>query len=264
MIGAVRAILLLLMLLVICASVRAEEVRRPSINTGFAISLSEPDLLPTPGIGVYEIDLFDVSQATIDALHAGGGYVICYLSVGSFEDWRPDAAAFPKTVLGKDYSGWEGERWLDIRDRAALAPIIEARLDLARSKQCDAVDADNVDGFSNDTGFSITENDQRGFNRWVADAAHARGLAVGLKNAAELVPALVDAFDFAVVEGCATEGACGAFRPFADQRKAVFQIEYEISDAEWSAVCATARESRFTPILTDQELDGRGKTCSDR
>jgi hypothetical protein len=39
--------------------------------------------------------------------------VIC--SVGSYEDWRPDAKEFKKSDLGDDMDEWEGERWSDVR-----------------------------------------------------------------------------------------------------------------------------------------------------
>ena len=61
---------------------------------------------------VFDVDLY-VDQAAIDALHAQGSKVICYISVGSYEDWRPDAAEFPPELLGKDYDGWPGEKWLE-------------------------------------------------------------------------------------------------------------------------------------------------------
>lgn len=43
---------------------------------------------------VYDIDLY-VDQAIVDELHAKGRKVICYMSVGSREDWRPDKDNFP-------------------------------------------------------------------------------------------------------------------------------------------------------------------------
>jgi hypothetical protein len=64
-------------------------------------------------VSVYDIDLFDNSAQTIDALHSAGKKVICYFSAGSYEDWRPDANAFPDSVLGNDVSGWPGERWVN-------------------------------------------------------------------------------------------------------------------------------------------------------
>jgi hypothetical protein len=65
---------------------------------------------------MYDIDLFDSSQELIDQLHDAGRIVICYLSAGSYEEWRPDAAQFPAAALGNPLDGWPGERWLDIRN----------------------------------------------------------------------------------------------------------------------------------------------------
>jgi hypothetical protein len=252
---------LLLLLLLLPGLAIAEPIKNPPAHGGFAISLSEPDLKPTSGIDVYDIDLFDNDQATIDALHAAGGYVICYFNAGSFENWRPDAGRFPREVIGKDYGGWPGERWLDVRRKPALAPILEARLDLARDRTCDAVDADNVDGFANDTGFAISTGDQLAFNRWLADAAHARGLAIGLKNAAELVDELAEVYDFSVIESCAAQNACDTYRRFTEQGKAVFQIEYRNETTDWGKVCRAAGKRGFTAILADLELDGKSESC---
>jgi hypothetical protein len=257
----IPTVLLIALLLPLRAFGEEAIVKAPPANTGFAISLSNPDLRPSPGIGVYEVDLFDTEQPTIDALHAAGGYVICYFSAGSLENWRPDVADFPERVIGKDYEGWDGERWLDIRQRDVLAPIFNARMDLALEKSCDAVDPDNVDGFSNQTGFDISKDDQLAFNRGLADAAHARGLAIGLKNASELVDRLMTAFDFAVIESCAAQKVCGTYEPFADAGKAVFQIEYRGETGDWNAACHDAIARRFTAILTNLALDGKAEGC---
>jgi hypothetical protein len=253
-----------LLLLLISTAAIAEPIKSPPRDAGFAISLSAPDLKAQPGIGVTELDLFDAEESAIDKLHAAGGYVICYFSAGSFENWRPDVSRFPESVLGRDYTNWPGERWLDIRQRDALAPILEARLDLAVKKACDAVDPDNVDGFTNPTGFDISAADQRAFNLWLAASAHERGLAIGLKNAAELVPDLVEIFDFAVIESCAAQHACDAYRPFAEDGKAVFQIEYRGEVEDWSRVCRDAKERRFTAVLANLELDGAAESCPKR
>ncbi|WP_395023332.1 endo alpha-1,4 polygalactosaminidase [Dongia sp.] len=254
-------ILVIAALLLGAGTADAQSIKRPPADAGFAISLSQPVLEPVSGIGVYEIDLFDSEQANIDALHAAGGYVICYFSAGSLEDWRPDVAQFPPPVIGRDYKGWPGERWLDIRRRHALAPILEARLDRAVEKSCDAVDPDNVDGFSNATGFDISKDDQRSFNLWLVEAAHARGLAIGLKNAAELVPDLADRFDFAVIENCAAQQACDGYAAFVDGKKAVFQIEYRNEIRDWDLVCRDAARRGFTAILAGLELDGTAQAC---
>ena len=109
--------------------------------------------------------------------------MICYISVGSHENWRTDADQFPEEVLGKKYEGWSGERWLDIRRIDLLAPIMLARLDDCAAKGFDAVEPDNMQIWDNDTGFPLTYDDQLRYALWLADEAHKRGLAIGQKNA---------------------------------------------------------------------------------
>ena len=86
--------------------------------------------------------------SVIAALHTQGRKVVCYVSVGSWEDWRPDADRFPTSVIGEDYEGWPGENWLDIRQIELLAPVMRARLDLCRVKGFDGIEPDNIDGYT--------------------------------------------------------------------------------------------------------------------
>jgi hypothetical protein len=64
---------------------------------------------------VYDIDAFEVPASVVRRLHRQGRKVICYLDVGSWENYRPDAAQFPRSVRGRRYEGFPDERWLDIR-----------------------------------------------------------------------------------------------------------------------------------------------------
>lgn len=52
------------------------------------------------------------------------------------------------------------------------------RLDVAVYKGCDGVEPDNVDGYTNNTGFILTAEDQLMYNRFLADEAHERGLLI--------------------------------------------------------------------------------------
>lgn len=230
---------------------------RPTPGTSWQIQL-QGELDTSIDAQVYDIDLFDTSQASIDALHAQGRKVICYFSAGSFEDWRSDAVQFPKSVLGKDYEGWEGERWLDISQIDALAPIMRARLDLAAKKKCDAVDPDNVDGYSVDSGFSISENDQLTFNRWLANEAHQRGMAIGLKNDGSQVAQLVASFDFVINESCFTQDECADYLPFIAANKPVWNIEYEISTDQF---CAESVSKNFDSLKKDLDLQAPRQSC---
>lgn len=209
-------------------------------------------------VELYDIDLFDTDPATIDDLRADGRRVICYFSAGSWEDWREDADAFPPAAIGNPLEGWPGERWLDFRD-AQVRRLMEARMDLARQKRCDGVEPDNVDGHDNNPGFALTPADQLDYNRFLADAAHARGLAVALKNATGLIPQLEPHFDFAVNEECFEYGECDTESPFINAGKAVLQVEYadDAGGARQVAerICADARQRRFSSLVLPWDLD---------
>ena len=74
---------------------------KPGIETTWQWQLGEPPIDRSFDVDVYDIDLFDNEASTVDALHAQGRKVICYVSVGSWEDWRPDKDQFPDSVIGK-------------------------------------------------------------------------------------------------------------------------------------------------------------------
>jgi len=206
---------------------------------------------------VYDVDGFTTSAAEVAALHAQGRKVVCYIDVGTYEDYRPDRQHFAAGLLGAS-NGWPGERWLDIRRLDQLRPVIAERFDMCRSKGFDAVEPDNVDGYANDTGFPLTAADQLAFNRMVASLAHQRGLAVALKNDLDQVPQLVGDFDFAVDEQCAEYQECDELEPFVAQGKAVFEAEYNLPP---SAFCADARKLRFSAMLKHLSLDAWREPC---
>ncbi len=209
---------------------------------------------------VYEIDGFFTSGKTVGRLHDLDRRVICYLDVGSWENFRPDKRKFPKSVIGKRYQGFPSERWMDIRRIGKLAKPLRSRFDLCRRKGFDAVEPDNINGYTNDTGFPLTAHDQLRFNRWVAHEVHKRGMAVALKNDPEQAAKLVGRFDFAVVEQCFQFHECGRFTPFVKADKAVFEAEYEIAP---SSYCHRAAVLGFSAIRKSYPLTAQPwKPCS--
>lgn len=232
-------------------------VWQPEPGTTWQIQLSGT-LNTSYDADVYDVDLFDTSAETIAALQDRGIRVICYFSAGSYEDWRDDAGQFPDAVLGNDMEGWPGEKWLDIRDTGSLMPLMEARMDIAAAKGCDAVDPDNVDGYANDTGFALTAGDQLDYNIMLAEAAHERGLAAGLKNDLDQIEELVDYFEFTVNEQCFYYDECDMLAPFIDAGKAVFSIEYDLSADDF---CAESVSLNFSSLLMDYALDGGRHSC---
>ncbi len=209
---------------------------------------------------VYDIDLFS-AQAQVAPLHAQGAKVIAYLSVGSWEDWRPDADQFPPELLGKDYEGWPGEKWLDIRRVDLLMPLMRARLDLAQSSGFDAIEPDNIDIYTNDTGFPLTAEAQLAYAGLLAEEAHSRGLAIGLKNAPDQAADLVGQFDFAITEDCFDQGWCAEMLPFIQAGKAVFAAEYTDTNVDFQAACTWGQAHGFSFILKDRQLNAWLETC---
>ncbi|MFF7725160.1 endo alpha-1,4 polygalactosaminidase [Streptomyces sp. NPDC008001] len=210
------------------------------------------------GVPVYDIDGFENSAGTVKELHDRGAKVICYVNAGAWEDFRSDQKAFPKRLLGERNKGWKGEKWLDIRRLDELRPIMAARFDMCREKGFDAVEPDLTEGYRNRTGFPLSGDDQLAFNRMLARLAHDRGMAVGLKNDLDQIPALVGDFDFAVNEQCAEFEECEKLTPFIKGGKAVFHVEYALEPKEF---CPTAQRLGLSSMRKKLELDAWREPC---
>jgi hypothetical protein len=206
---------------------------------------------------MFDIDLFDNSAAVVASLHRRGARVICYLDAGTYENFRSDAGRFPKSVLGAS-NGWPGERWLDIRQLKVLAPIMLARFQQCQRKHFDGVEADNVDGYSNHTGFPLTAADQLTYNRWLARTAHRLGLSIALKNDTDQVRQLEPSFDYALDEQCFEYNECSKLRPFVAAHKAVFEVEYNLATSRF---CAQARAEGFMSMRKRLNLGASRQPC---
>ena len=228
----------------------------PSPETSWQWQLSGAlDL--TVDADVYDVDYETTTQQDVDTLKGSGRRLVCYLSVGSWEEFRGDAGVFPEAVLGKPLDGWPDERWLDIRRTDDILPVMAARMDVCAAKGFDAVEADNVDGYINESGFPLTADDQLAYNRAVAGLAHERGMSVALKNDIDQIPELVDDFDFAVNEECRRYRECEAYAPFAEAGKAVLHVEYEGS----LDFCAESKRQGLSSLLKPLDLGAARSSC---
>lgn len=193
-------------------------------------------------VQMVDVDAFDASARLVERLHEDGRAVVCYVSAGSRERWRPDADAFSEELLGRRLEGWPGERWLDVRRIRLLAPIMTARMDRCVRKGFDGIEFDNVEGYANATGFPLGPRDQLRYNAWLANQAHRRGLSVALKNDLAQIDDLLPYFDFALNEECFTYDECDLLVPFVEAGKAVFGVEYELEVEEF---CPLANDLGF-------------------
>ena len=178
-------------------------------------------------VDAYDVDGFQTTAANVRALHAAGRRVICYVDVGTWERFRPDARRFPESVLGRS-NGWPGERWLDIRRLSLLEPLMARRIAMCARKDFDALEPDNIDGYSNRTGFPLTAREQLTYDEWIAREAHSLGLAVFQKNDPEQARQLEPHFDGVLDEQCNQYSECRWFRPYLAAGKPVLDAEYDL------------------------------------
>jgi hypothetical protein len=211
---------------------------------------SAAQLAADPSIKAWDVDGFDASASTVAAIHAHGAGAVCYISAGSWENWRADAGTFPTSVKGRALDGWAGEKWLDVRNLAVLEPIMRARLQMCHAKGFDAVEPDNVDGYTNSTGFPLTGTDQLAYNRMLATDAHALGLKVALKNDVDQVAALAPSFDWALNEECYAYNECGGYAGVRRAGKAVWIVEYKTT----SSFCAKANAAGYDAMKKKLDL----------
>jgi hypothetical protein len=234
----------------------------PALRTSWDWVLSVVPKPPYRAVRMYDVDGFDTTAADVARMHAAGIKVVCYLSAGSFENWRPDASRFPAALLGRD-NGWPGEKWLDIRDAqkpgSVLLSIMRARLTMCSRKGFDGVELDNVDGYTNRTGFPLTAADQLFYNATLADDAHRRGLMVLQKNDNQQIPRLLPYFDGALNEQCNQYRECTTaqngwygYDQYVAAGKPVFQAEYWLKTSRF---CPGDNAADFNGVRFALNLD---------
>lgn len=79
---------------------------------------------------------------------------------------------------------------------------------------------------NNQDGFGHGKAPYVEYLKFLAQEAKNNGLAIGLKNSIDIIPDVVDVMSFAVNEQCHQYKECAQYKPFTDQNKAVFNIEY--------------------------------------
>ncbi|KAI0142658.1 glycoside hydrolase superfamily [Xylariaceae sp. FL1272] len=239
------------------------DVAQPAVGTtwdyplGFSLTTSNVNASTV----FYPVDLEDTSADTISKLISAGHTIVCYFSAGSYEDWRSDADQFPASALGNALDGWEGENWLDTTD-ATVRSIMTARIQSAADKGCVGIDADNIDGYENDSGFDLTEDTAVDYITFLADTAHGLGLAYGLKNGGDLVDRVIDLSEWVINEQCAEYDECDLYAPFISAGKPVFHVEYTddddattVSSSALTKACDASGQSGFSTVVKHESLD---------
>ncbi len=190
-----------------------------------------------------------------------GSYNICYVNgfqaQTEAESWW--LTTHPTLVL-RDAQGTpvKDTQWneliLDIRTaakRTALGQIVGGWMTGCHTAGFQAVDLDNLDTYSRSQNL-ITMDDAVAYSRVLTDLGHAADLAMGQKNASDLVPRKADTgFDFVIAEECNHFAECGSYT--AGFGTSVLVIEYTLADftkgcADWPNLSIVLRDVAVQPI----------------
>ena len=134
------------------------------------------------------------------------------------------------------------------------------RIKLAKDKGCDGIDPDNIDVYKQDSGFNLTEQDAIDYVEFLSQKVKQLGLWIGLKNSGDLIPKVKEYFNFEIAEECFHYNECNLYKPFTEEGKPVFDIEYDsryINDENaFKELCQKAEKLGIKVIVAPEELDG--------
>ena len=123
-----------------------------------------------------------------------------------------------------------------------------------------------MDGYDNDTGLSLSQDDAVDYLTFLAIGAHSLGMSIGLKNAGEVVNRTIDMMQWEVNEQCVQYDECDTFRPFIAVGKPVFHIEYPssapvVSATTKASICNDSSAQGFSTLLKDMDLGDWYAAC---
>jgi Glycoside-hydrolase family GH114 len=99
----------------------------------------------------------------------------------------------------------------------------------------------------------LTRSDSIQYIKKLSAEAHSLGMAMGLKNAENILTSVQNHVQFAVNEQCATYyGGCSSYESFLRSGKPVFHIEYAIPQQKGSNVTLKADNSSLRSLNSTQ------------
>lgn len=212
-------------------------------------------------VQVIDLDPDSVSASRVASYNSAGTKTICYVSIGTIENYRDDVSDFPPEVVGKTYGDWPDEKFLDVRQLDVLVPLMTARFQKCRDMGFSAIEPDNMDVHDNDSGFPITSDNIVTYVLRLASVAHDLGLEFAQKNVGDLTASLVNDLDFVITESCYQDGWCGDVTAYTTAGKDILDAEYNDRPINFSTACGYAADNSIKMILKDRDLTAELKTC---
>jgi hypothetical protein len=127
----------------------------------------------------------------------------------------------------------------------------------------------------NNNGLALSSADSIRFMAYLSNLTVPLNLALGLKNAGDIIAEVLPIVHFSVNEQCVEESECDTFHAFIDADKPVFHIEYPDGAGDGSGLertvvqkyCgdkgAAAGSGGFSTVLKKMDLDGWVEYCDE-
>lgn len=220
---------------------------------------------PAADVGVV---IRDRSDPPVD-----GVYSVCYLNAFQTQPHEVSAWSGQNADLvlrGPAGDAVEDTEWdealLDISSdakRSRLAAIVDGWFADCADRGFRAVEPDNLDSWTR-SGGRLTRTDAVAYAKLLVDRAHARGLAVAQKNAAELTDEEIRrvGFDYAVAEDCqlySWERGSECDRYLTAYGDRVIEIEYSDGGTRAFETACRLRGDRISVLLRDRDVVPRGE-----
>jgi len=233
---------------------------------------------PPPAVDYLDLDAFDAPKSYVKAAGKKDIRTICYISVGTLEDYRPDRKAFEKrdkqqrdagklAIIGKRYPAWPDERWLNFKRYKVFLGLMVDRMRRCAAKGFDLIEFDNLDGHHNKTGFRIRKRHAIGYAKALADEAGQLGLIPVQKNVTDLNRQLAPHFGALLLEDCVLYGFCKAANRYRKAGKPVFNAEYpeawqdEGKTFRFGKACKTTTKYDISLIVKKLSLNAWVRRC---
>ncbi|MEO6882218.1 MAG: endo alpha-1,4 polygalactosaminidase, partial [Mycobacteriaceae bacterium] len=214
---------------------------------------------PPPGVTVVDRD------HTVDPVP--GTYGICYVNAfqaetAEVQDWQRE---HPDTLLRRGGDLVVDERWdeplLDTSTaarRTAILAKVGGWIDECARRGYQGVELDNLDAATRSQGL-LTDDDSFALAADLITRAHAKGLAVAQKNAAELsARGRSIGFDLAVAEECQVYDECGLYTDAYGT--ALVEIEYTDTPPDAFTTACRQRARTASVVLRDRDVTPVGDT----
>ena len=163
--------------------------------------------------------------------------------------------------------GWPGEEFINVADWATSVPsgyetlqtIMTNRIALCQEEGFDAIEADNVDAYSdgNIGDFTLTMAQEETYIDQLVAITHSDGLAFFLKNEINgdsLITSEAPMVDGEIDEQCWQYSECSALDVFVQEGKPVLNVEYQ--DFAEPTLCAEANAFPMATIQAGVDLTG--------